>query len=303
MERQYFDIDESLAKQANDMMSFSDYKHGSLTAEYRLYVDKAYDIADEVVHKKPEDAERIYAIANRYAKKMAENLNKRSRIGCMCPSVMICGPANFPVRKKEKQNAAADKNYQEWNNIQKLLDKMKQIQLGSSIIKAGDADAIEKLEKKLERLKRYQEVMKAVNAYYRKNKTLYGCAGMSEEEIKKIQEKMKSDWHYENKPFMTWELSNNNQNIHSVENRLKSLKSVKDSGIQELENKYFKVIENTEIMRLQLYFEEKPEETTRTILKRNGFKWAPSQGAWQRQLTDNAKYSLKKVLEILEKQK
>lgn len=303
MVKQYFDIDENLAKQANDMMSFSDYKHGSLTAEYRLYVDKAYDIADEVVHKKPEDAERIYAIANRYAKKMAENLNKRSRIGCMCPSVMICGPANFPVRKKEKQNAAADKNYQEWNNIQKLLDKMKQIQLGSSIIKAGDADAIEKLEKKLERLKRYQEVMKAVNAYYRKNKTLNGYAGISEEEIKKIQEKMKSEWHYEDKPFMTWELSNNNQNIHSVENRLKSLKSAKDSGIQESKNQYFKVVENTEIMRLQLYFEEKPDETTRTILKRNGFKWAPSQGTWQRQLTNNARYSLKKALEILENQK
>lgn len=55
-------------------------------------------------------------------------------------------------------------------------------------------------------------------------------------------------------------------------------------------------------MRLQLFFEEKPEETTRKILKRNGFKWAPSQGAWQRQLTNNAKYSLKIVLETLENQ-
>lgn len=303
MKRQYFDIDESLAKQANNMMSFSDYKHGSLTAEYRLYVDKAYDIADEAVHKKPEDAERICAIANRYAKKMAENLNKRSRIGCMCPSVMICGPANFPVRKKEKQNAAADKNYQEWNNIQNLLDKMKQIQFGSSIIKAGDAGAIEKLEKKLEGLIKYQEMMKAVNAYYRKHKTVEGYSELSEKEIKKIRLKMENDWHYEDKPFMTWELSNNNQNIHSVEKRLKSLKSAKDNGIQESENKYFKVVENTEIMRMQLFFEEKPEEATRTLLKRNGFKWAPSQEAWQRQLTNNARYSLKKVLEILVNQK
>lgn len=302
MERQYFEIDENLAKQAYEMMSFNDYKQGSLTAEYRSYVNKAYDLADEITHKKPDESEKVYAIANRYAKKMAENLNKRSRIGCMCPSVMICGPANFPVRKKEKQNAAIDKNYQEWSTIQKLLGKMKQIQFGNSIIRAGDTDAIEKLEKKLEGLKKYQEMMKAVNSYYRKNKTVKGYSELSEEEIKKIQLKMENDWHYEDKPFMTWELSNNNQNIHSVEKRLKSLKSAKDNGIQESENKYFKVVENTEIMRLQLFFEEKPEETTRKILKRNGFKWTPSQGAWQRQLTNNAKYSLKIVLETLENQ-
>ena len=35
----------------------------------------------------------------------------------------------------------------------------------------------------------------------------------------------------------------------------------------------------------------------REVLKSNGFKWAPSQGAWQRQLTNNARYALKKVIE------
>lgn len=43
--------------------------------------------------------------------------------------------------------------------------------------------------------------------------------------------------------------------------------------------------------RLQLFFEEKPSEEQRRELKSNGFKWAPSQGAWQRQLTKNAIYS------------
>lgn len=43
--------------------------------------------------------------------------------------------------------------------------------------------------------------------------------------------------------------------------------------------------------RLQLFFEEKPSEEQRRELKSNGFKWAPSQGAWQRQLTKNAIYA------------
>lgn len=38
---------------------------------------------------------------------------------------------------------------------------------------------------------------------------------------------------------------------------------------------------------------EKLIEATRSILKSNGFRWSPSQGAWQRQLTNNARYALK----------
>ena len=40
--------------------------------------------------------------------------------------------------------------------------------------------------------------------------------------------------------------------------------------------------------RLQLIFEDKPDADTRQALKSEGFKWAPSQGAWQRQLNQNA---------------
>jgi hypothetical protein len=34
--------------------------------------------------------------------------------------------------------------------------------------------------------------------------------------------------------------------------------------------------------RWQIFFDQRPDEATKTILKRNGFKWAPSAGAWQR---------------------
>ncbi len=40
--------------------------------------------------------------------------------------------------------------------------------------------------------------------------------------------------------------------------------------------------------RLQLIFADKPDADTRQALKSEGFKWAPSQGAWQRQLNQNA---------------
>ena len=72
-------------------------------------------------------------------------------------------------RKKEKQNAARDSNYREWQDIQGLLDKIRSTGMGG--ISADDPQAVQKLEKKLESLEKSQETMKAVSAYYRKHKT------------------------------------------------------------------------------------------------------------------------------------
>ena len=48
---------------------------------------------------------------------------------------------------------------------------------------------------------------------------------------------------------------------------------------------------NTDANRLQIFFEEKPDEAARAELKSNGFRWSPKEGAWQRQLTSNAYYA------------
>ena len=54
-------------------------------------------------------------------------------------------------------------------------------------------------------------------------------------------------------------------------------------------------------MRYQIIFDEKSDEGVRDLLKSNGFRWVPSQGAWQRQITTNGKYALAKVADELEK--
>lgn len=301
MDRVYFDINEKLAKQAHDMMSFRDYSPGRLTAEYRGYVDKAYDLADEAAKERPESADKAYKLAKSYSKRMAENLNARSRIGVMCPSVMICGAGNFPVRKKEKQNAASDRNYQEFQEIQQILNKLSGIVNGKDIILSGEADAIKKLEVKLETLKSTQEKMKAANKAIRLKDEAKGNQKLKELGFtdKLIIELRKPDL-CGRIGFPDYALKNNNANIHRVEKRLQTLKAAKEQGSTEYDNKYFKVVENTEIMRLQLMFDEKPDADTRSILKRNGFRWSPKNGSWQRQLTPNARYALKSVIEALE---
>ena len=168
----YYTINESAARRANDMNSFSDYKPGSATAEYRQMVDKAVEIGER--QKKRVDPmyhEKIDSLVDTYARKLAENMNSSFSIEARVPSILIAGGSNFPVRKKEKQNAARDRNMEDWNEIH-----------------GGKVEA------------------------------------------------------------------------------------------------------NREDNRLQIYFEEKPDEKTRETLKENGFRWSPKAGAWQRQLNDNAIY-------------
>lgn len=304
MERVYYSINEVSARTAHQMMSFSDYKEGSKTAEYKGYVDRAYELADKIAEARPNQAERAYSMAGRYSKRMAEYVNREISIGCMCPSVMISGAGNFPVKKKEKQNQAWEKNYEFYKETQKIFEKMENILYGKEVIKSGDEDAIEKLEEKLASLKDTQETMKATNKAIRLKDTEKGDEelrnmGYSDEQIKQLREPNLCG----RVGYPQYALQNNNANIHRVEDRLKRLKAVKEKGTQETENEFFKVVENTECMRLQIFFEDKPDEEIREVLKRNGFRWAPSQSAWQRQLTDNARYALKKVMEKLEEMK
>lgn len=297
MERMYFEINEVTAKRAHDMMSMRDYVQGSKTAEYRSYVDEAYDLADEMAERNPQEAGRIYSLAEKYSRKMADNMNKSSSIGCMCPSVMIAGPSNFPTGRKEKQNRAFGKNIQEFNEIQEILNKIKKIGYGKEVISSGDKDAVEKLEKKLADLKDLQEKMKEANKAIRIKEIESGNArlkelGFTDEQISEIR----TPNCFGVVGFPSYTLRNNNANIQRVEERLKTLKSFKCKGNEEVEFDGFKVVENTEIMRLQILFEDKPDAETRNLLKRFGFRWAPSQGAWQRQLTSNGRYALKQFL-------
>lgn len=299
MGRKYYRIDENAARQAQSMWSLTDYVSGSKTVGYKRLVDKAYNLADQVAEKRPDRAEEAYLLADRYARKLADNLNADSRINQMCPSVLITGSANFPVKKKERQNRAAESNHQEYQDIQKYLEKIRRLLYGNEIIKSKDK-AVQKLQEKLSLLEGKQEQMKAVNRYYRKHKRLDGCPDLSLEEIELLKEKMRSNYHYEDKPYLSFELSNNNQNIHATKAKLEKLKAAKAEETIDYDTSYFKAVENTEMMRLQLFFDGKPEEEIREAVKHHGFKWSPKNGCWQRQLTDNARYSLKCLIKQLE---
>lgn len=292
----YYPINEAAAKRAKEMNSFSDYTPGSATREYKSLVNQAAEIAEN--QKKRVDPSfhgKIDALLDTYSKKLAANMNNGFAINSRVPSVLIAGGSNFPTRKKEKQNAARDKNYGEWKDIQGLLEKIRSTGMGG--ISADDPDAVKKLTAKLEKLTKTQETMKAVNAYYRKHKSLEGCPELDSEAIEKLKKRMEIRG-IQDKPYPSWALSNNNAEIRRIKERIQSLSVNKEELYTGWEFAGGRAEINVKDNRLQLFFDDKPDGKIRDELKANGFRWSPKASAWQRQLNSNAIYAADAVSSI-----
>ena len=174
------------------------------------------------------------------------------------------------------------------------LVKSKFLKLNSSHIEfvMDDPQAAAKLEAKLVKLESAQETMKAVNAYFRKNKTLEGCPSLTPEQITKLQQEMAQSWHLDkSRPYPAYMLSNNNAEIRRIRGRIEQVRRHEETNFAGWEFDGGRVEANKADNRLQVFFDGKPDEAARDELKANGFRWAPSVGAWQRQLNKNAYYA------------
>lgn len=307
--------------------SVSFFEHGSVAARDALRRVDDYkernkitdDMTDEQkAYMKQREAE--------YKQLITEYYNDSNSRFANNPSWAVAGPANYNTRRSQKLSNAADKKAQEYEeklqrfeeNTQRKLKSMepedKQIARWRNgkwshgeTISADDPLATKKLQAKLDYQKEYQQKMKDANAYYRKNGTMQGFSGFSESTNRNIDTALNSPNRWgEKKPFQTYQLSNNNQQIKSTESRLKQMQKQKEtssngSGGGGSAFKGGEIIRNTDMNRLQIKFEGIPDASTRTKLKSEGWRWSPKNGVWQRQLTDNAERSAKRITDELNK--
>lgn len=265
------------------------------TGHAAAWVDGAASLAERCKQGRGEAAAaKIDALLDRYARRLADNINARNRNTASCPSVMIAGPANFPTRKKDRQNAREDSLMREYQEIQHILHQIRIT--GTGGIQSGDPEAVRQLEEKLARLEKDHSAMKSANAYYRKHKTLDGCPGLTPELARQVNS-FRADGAA---PFSGYPMQLSLANIKRTRQRLEELKAAKSAAPVEQETPTGVVYrEDPDAMRVQLVFSGKPDADTRALLKSNGFRWAPSVGAWQRQLTESGKAAARRVLDQL----
>jgi hypothetical protein len=276
------------------MNSYFGYTAGDATAGYRGDIDEA---AKKVqAHKNRTDPiyhDKIDRMFDSYCKKLADVMNHGFAIDTRCPSLLVAGPSNFPARKKEKQNAARSANMKDWQGTQDYLRSI--LSVGKAGISSDDGDAVPKLKKKLESLQEEQEDMKRVNAYFRKNKTLDNCPGLSWESIQKLKAEMSRDRMSARAPYLGWMLTNNNGNMARIKERIAELEKKATADYSGWSFDGGTVEFDKEDNRIRLLYDGKPDEAERAKLKGHGFRWSPKNSAWQRQITNNAIYDAKQI--------
>ena len=122
----YYPINENLARASHDMRSMSTYRTATQPENTVPSVDKAAALVEEKKQKvSPYYHEKLDALLDSYARRLAQWTDDHNRNGASCPSVLVCGAGNFPVRKKQKQNAREDSLWREYEEIEAILTKIK----------------------------------------------------------------------------------------------------------------------------------------------------------------------------------
>lgn len=230
--------------------------------------------------------------------------------------VNVAGPAKYNFEKANKQADMIMKKASEWEEkaksfisntyeginrltpISVVLDEIRQGKRGDLVVTADDEHAMPKLEARLSYLLETQTMMKNANKHYRKFGTMKGFYD-NDENAEKMDIEISKHFSWEKQPFPSYELTSINSKIKRVKERIAHISNLlTNQPFKDFDFEGGKVVANYTEDRLQVIFDSKPDEEIRANMKNNGFRWAPSQGAWQRQLTKNAYNSARLIFEI-----
>lgn len=302
----YGSIDEETARNAHYCIHMGDYKPGSATASYRNSVNKAAQLVEQ--QKARVSAfyhDKLDALLNSYARRLAQWTNDYNRNQASYPSQFIAGAGNFNMRKHNRQMSREDSLWEEYRQIEAILDKIRSV--GTGPVDLADPHAREMLTERLNSQRQMLEDAKTANAYYRKHKTLEGCPGLSEKNRAWLTRPGVfasgdgSPISQYGSPFPAYELASIRGKIERTEQRLAELDRREQQAAEPQTGAAFdggQIVRNIDLNRLQILFDAIPDADTRAALKQNGFRWSPKNQAWQRQLTDNAERAARQVLRL-----
>lgn len=259
--------------------------------------------------------ERLLARADRQHAEGHRRIHEATREGALPP---MGEPIKVGHHSEGKHRAAIKRSDMNMRKGCEALDKAEHYAraaagVGSGGISSDDPDAVIKLQGELASLQANQRQMKAINEAWRKagSPAADDLAGwqkiadapdvmMNVNDLARVRELLARKLVV--RPFPAYSLSNNSANIRRVEQRIEALK--RNAGRETREEEYqgvVKLVENAEANRVQLIFPGKPSAEVRAKLKRSGFRWAPSEGAWQRQLNNAGIWNARELVKELTK--
>lgn len=273
---------------------------GLYEAAYRAYSNISFDPekrAEAIVYEyeeqlntdidsMPESEQQRYI--DGYKKYLFAWLSAKSR----CLSSMITGPANFPVRRNEKANRTEHTRsveFSEWRTkaLKSIARKTEELRPQSE----KDAEIFCFYKEQVDDL--FNGYSHLVNGFAKRVETLAKNGHV--ELVQSILDYLNSQQIEKNKIVATqrhsvWLLADMAKTFRA------SLESVKTAESTEEKINGVRVVKNQQADRIQLFFDGKPDPEMISKLKHAAFKWSPTNGCWQRQLTQNAIWATNNLL-------
>lgn len=296
-------INKELAMRSHSGTSFDPEKRGvQEIAEFVSYVQEFYERLKKHA-KTDQQKEYLLTEMERFQSAFASKYNAKLSSQGGCLSTMIAGPSGFPVRRAEKACSAADKRYEELIEFKDRAEAAILRELKKMGVEEAGGE-LEVMKKKIEQAEKLQGMMVEGNKIVRK-KAEPGIGGVSKQQQlinlgfteKTAMEALKPDY-MGRFGFPAFALQNNSANIRRMKERLIELGKKEVTPTGEITFTGGSIVDNREEDRVQIFFDQKPQQAMIDKLKGEGWRWAPSVGAWSRKRTDAALYSARRILGI-----
>lgn len=292
------EISKDLARRAYSGISFEPEKRAErecsdflntiaeIEQKFEIAIEKNPDLKDQLIVKKE-------SVKGSIKKRWEAYLSSQSNV----MSFMITGPARFPSERNRKR---AEWAYNKMSDLLSFINRVNKIINRATRVTKSINDKLEIAKNNLELQIEFHEVMKAANATLRKNGLAIAIAflkekGISDEVVSCFSNERGLNWWKEG--FAPFQLTNSLARINHTKDQIIALET-RDKLESTIINGV-RIEANTNDDRVRIHFDGKPSPSTISALKSNGFRWSPTNKAWQRQLTGIAMKKAKNICENL----
>lgn len=304
------DIDREFARNAFSGTSFDPERRGEMRRED--YANDVNGFYAEVwpIARTDEQQSILAAEMERYRQGYLSRFNAYLASHSAVVSSMIAGPSNFPVDRMQKRGRWADNRMAElleWRGKARKAIKAKILDARPEEVKAsaewnrlahdiaGSLGTIHRIDAGAE--------------FYTRSAFVNSIAGKVERlakngEVDLVNKALDLVRLYNAKPEVTKPAIGPHHKFWTFGELAAKCAAKREESSQGESQTIatgdgFEIITNPEADRVQILFGAKPDQTTIGKLRSSGWRWSPSQGVWQRQLTPNAIYSARQVMGVL----
>lgn len=258
---------------------------------------------NEFQAKREAKRERLEMRAERLAREADASFGMARKIGDMIPLGQPVLVDHYSAKGHRRDIAKIDNAMRKGCDLQKAAQEAanRADSVGTGGISSDDPEAIAQLREKLAKCEELQETVKRVNALVRKGVKAHGAdhdavyAFLIANGISEKLAKGSSDPVQGVRGIPGYVTTNNGAEMRRIKSRISKLESIAKLETKEITVGTVRIVQNIEANRMQLFFPGKPDAETIKDLKSSGFRWAPSERAWQRHISNGASYEGKRI--------